>query len=115
MLRLVAKDNQVFEILGQRGFDYAEITSIMDETDRIEQWGTSSAHLIATASRLLISTWASVNHRAGVFSCGKGCMAGVPKADIMFVVVASRLNKRIRAKLLAVDDQTYVIVDAASF
>ena len=50
------RDNHVFEVLGRHGFDYAEIVSIMDETNRIEQWGTLSAHLIATASRLLVST-----------------------------------------------------------
>ena len=94
-------DQKMRNTLSRLNFSNDEIDSVFDDADRFAQWGTSSKHLCAVASRLLVNTWAAVDRKPGVFCSGKGCMAGVPKADIIFVLVVSRLNKKSRGRMFA--------------
>ena len=57
------------------------------------------AHLAHNFAALNRNTWAGAGHHNGIMRLGRGCQAGVPLADIAFLLEISVTTKAIRADL----------------
>ena len=95
-----ALDTAMADILSENGVAHEDIHLILDPALRKAEWGTTPEHVQWIIQRLISSQWTAFDMVPGVFLPRRSIQAGVPLSDLMYIIVASRISKMARQKLL---------------
>jgi hypothetical protein len=83
------------------GFSGDECCDVMNEAYRRREWAEAEPHVQHLAAAYHKSIWTGFDYKTGIVATKIGTIAGMPLADVIFIIAASRVTKRIRTELQA--------------
>ena len=99
VFRRPEEDAQWAKFLVEMGYTEHQAAAIVADVAKLNAWGQSSAHSVAVVDAMHRSVWAAFDGNDHVLATAQGSQAGIPYADLVFMVAVARVTVYIQDEL----------------